>query len=113
VALSIAKNLLCRWYQKVWVWIIDWRELSVWERETCCSPYRAFTLSLILLTWRIWWAANNASKWQMGFNLAFRGLSTSEKNHAKKIKHNTRLCRLPQRCRWKLRSSGLLRCEWW
>ena len=26
------------------------------------------TLSLILLTWRIWWAANNASRWQVGFN---------------------------------------------
>jgi hypothetical protein len=32
------------------------------------------TLTLILLTWRIWWAPNNASKWQMGFNLAFEGL---------------------------------------
>jgi hypothetical protein len=30
--------------------------------------------TLILLTWRIWWASNNASKWQMGFNLAFKGL---------------------------------------
>jgi len=29
---------------------------------------------LILLTWRIWWAPNNASKWQMGFNSAFKGL---------------------------------------
>ena len=37
-------------------------------------------LTLILLTWRIWWAANNASKWQMGFNSAFKGLSyTSSK----------------------------------
>jgi hypothetical protein len=26
-------------------------------------------LTLILLTWRIWRAPNNASKWQMGFNL--------------------------------------------
>jgi len=25
-------------------------------------------LTLILLTWRIWWAPNNADKWQMGFN---------------------------------------------
>jgi hypothetical protein len=24
--------------------------------------------------WRIWWAPNNASKWQMGFNLVFIGL---------------------------------------
>jgi len=31
-------------------------------------------LTLILLTWRIWWAPHNASKWQMGFNSAFKGL---------------------------------------
>jgi hypothetical protein len=28
----------------------------------------------MLPTWRIWWAPNNASKWQMGFNSVFRGL---------------------------------------
>ena len=32
------------------------------------------SLTLILLTWRIRWAPNNASKWQMGFNSAFKGL---------------------------------------
>ena len=31
-------------------------------------------LTLILLTWRIWWAPNNASKWQTGFNSMFKGL---------------------------------------
>jgi len=31
-------------------------------------------LTLILLTWRKWWAPNNASRWQMGFNSAFKGL---------------------------------------
>jgi len=31
-------------------------------------------LTLILLTWRIWGAPNNASKWQMGFNPVFKGL---------------------------------------
>ena len=30
-------------------------------------------LTLIPLTWRIWWA-NKASRWQMGFNLVFKGL---------------------------------------
>jgi hypothetical protein len=34
----------------------------------------SFHLNLILLTWRIWWAPNNASKWQMGFYLAFKEL---------------------------------------
>jgi len=31
-------------------------------------------LTLILLTWRKWWAPNNASKQQMGFNSMFKGL---------------------------------------
>jgi len=31
-------------------------------------------LTLILLTWKIWWASNNASKWHMGFNSVFKGL---------------------------------------
>jgi len=31
-------------------------------------------LTLNPLTWKIWWAPNNASRWQMGFNLAFKGL---------------------------------------
>ena len=31
-------------------------------------------LTLILLMWRIWWAPNNASKWQMELNLAFKKL---------------------------------------
>ena len=33
-------------------------------------------LTLILLTWRIWWAPTNASKWRMGFSAAFKGLIT-------------------------------------
>ena len=32
-------------------------------------------LSLTLLTWTIWRAVTNASKWRMGFNSAFKGLS--------------------------------------
>ena len=34
---------------------------------------RVNDLTLILLTWRNW-CANNASKWQMGFNSAFKVL---------------------------------------
>jgi len=34
----------------------------------------SLTVTLILLMWRIWWAPNNASRWQMGFNSAFKGL---------------------------------------
>ena len=51
------------------------QEFKLW----CCSRVSAsfFTapwLTLIPLTCRIWWAPNNASRWQMGFNSAFKGL---------------------------------------
>jgi hypothetical protein len=34
------------------------------------------TLTLILLTWRIGWAPNNANNWQTRFNSVFKGLKT-------------------------------------
>ena len=47
----------------------------------CCSCLEFMLLSifphsltLILLMWRIWWASNNSSRWQIGFNSAFKGL---------------------------------------
>ena len=49
-------------------------------RETLRHYYISFwrtspsILNLILLTWRIWRVLNNASKWQIGFNSAFKGL---------------------------------------
>ena len=42
------------------------------------SSLRVNDLALILLTWRKWWAPNNASKQQMGFNSAFKGLIKEE-----------------------------------
>jgi hypothetical protein len=41
------------------------------------SSVRVNDLTLILLTWRKWWSPNNASKQQMGFNSAFKGLKGS------------------------------------
>jgi len=35
-------------------------------------------LTLILLMWRMWWASNNASRWQIGFSSAFKELITRE-----------------------------------
>jgi len=54
-------------------------------RMLCSYGYRhtfrllnAYCCFIILLTWRKWWAPNNASKWQMGFNSAFKGLISSD-----------------------------------
>jgi hypothetical protein len=38
------------------------------------SSLRDNNLTLILVTWRKWWAPNNVSKKQMGFNSAFKEL---------------------------------------
>jgi hypothetical protein len=38
------------------------------------DPYIIVQLTFILLTWRIWWTPNNASKWLMGFNSVFKEL---------------------------------------
>ena len=45
------------------------------------TPLTTTGLTLILLTWKIWWAPNNASKWQMEFNSAFKGLNSSDSLH--------------------------------
>ena len=40
-----------------------------------CLKNSLYALTLILLTWKIWRAPNNASKWLMGCNSAFKGLT--------------------------------------
>jgi hypothetical protein len=54
---------------------------TIWRAPTNASKWRmgfnsAFEgITLILLTWTIWRAPTNASKWRMGFNSAFEGLT--------------------------------------
>jgi len=44
------------------------------SRSSHLTLYLVFPLTIYLLTWRIWRAPKNASKGQMGFDLAFKGL---------------------------------------
>jgi len=53
-----------------------WHQTETVNVNTC-EVIPTLILTLILLTWRIWWAPNNASKWHMGFNLAFKGLKAA------------------------------------
>ena len=48
-------------------------EKSFWEGVESCLSHNLI-LTLILLTWTIWRAPTNASKWRMGFNSAFKVL---------------------------------------
>jgi hypothetical protein len=66
---------------KIWLyWHQTTQATSTEPNTSACSLlfHLAFkivnTLTLILLTWRKWWAPNNASKQQMGFNSEFKGL---------------------------------------
>ena len=52
--------VILRNFQKFWAWLSYIRKL--------------LKLTLILITWRIWWAPNVASRWKMGFNTEFKGL---------------------------------------
>ena len=49
------------------------------------------TLTLILLKWRIWWASNNASKWQIGFNSAFKRLIKLARSSKTHYQHNVKI----------------------
>jgi hypothetical protein len=48
-------------------------KLSICPTMALRPVYRT-RLTLNPLTWKIWWAPSNASRWQMGFNSAFKGL---------------------------------------
>jgi len=57
---------------------VDYYEYSIQNASVTGHVQKlqiTITLTLTLLTWRIWWAPNNASRWQMGFNSAFKGLT--------------------------------------
>jgi hypothetical protein len=71
---------------------------NCWEDVNCNWKVN---LSLILLTWRIWWAPNNARKWQMGFNLVFKGLNWNN--------FELRKCRI--KCRQQLISEIIVICQ--
>ena len=61
-------------YRLCWVIVCDLETSSVGAPYIYdISSLRVNDLTLILLTWRKW-TPNDASKWQMGFNSAFKGL---------------------------------------
>jgi len=54
---------------------LQWSVVRMFKQSTgVCRTH-------IMLTWRIWWATNSATNWQMLFKLMFEGLQI--------LKHNT------------------------
>ena len=75
---SLCDELITRPEESYRLWCVVVCDL---ETSRMGAPYvydiislRVNDLTLILLTWRKWWAPNNASKQQMGFSSAFKGL---------------------------------------
>jgi hypothetical protein len=68
------------------------------------------SLTLSTLTWRIWWAPNNAGKLQVGFNPAFKGLLTQHVCEAYRSTNN-RTRSLLSRCLldWSVWATSLAR----
>jgi len=56
----------------VHIYVVMWTKWG--PIEYCFYCYLILFLTLILPTWRIWWAPNNDWKWQIGFNSVFKGL---------------------------------------
>ena len=50
-------------------------EFGILTRLNLNANFVTTQLTLNPLTWKIWWAPNNASRWQMGFNSAFKGFN--------------------------------------
>jgi hypothetical protein len=46
--------------------------LLIFYTELTFFTLKSISINPYLLTWKIWWAPNNASRWQMGFN-SFEG----------------------------------------
>ena len=68
---------------------------------TYCVCTSCIALTPILLTWTIWRAPTNASKWRMGFNSAFKGLirqSGGTCNFSPKHDCELSVLRFSQRC---------------
>jgi len=67
-------------------------------------------LTLTLLKWRIWRAPNNASRWQMGFNLACKGfkLEPGIRLYMTKCPNQpTRVCKRQERQKWHIGHANL------
>jgi hypothetical protein len=62
---------------RIWKEILDTLKTYITSSSNYIKGY--------LLMWRIWWAPNNASKRQMGFNWAFRGLNTNTVRYCKRL----------------------------
>jgi hypothetical protein len=65
------------WFSRIHLhFALGQRFISIFYAQIFWDVVRLDLLTLILLTWRIWWSPNNASKWQMEFNSAFKGLTS-------------------------------------
>jgi len=90
---AVTSNLFCGSSLSVWIQVPEFElriRLTLFKSYTCRAACRYWVghpevgdcavvrltnwLTLYLLMWRIWWAPNNASRGQMGFKLAFKGL---------------------------------------
>jgi hypothetical protein len=82
---QLSAPVLKRWLNRLGL-LQNWHQLDrfsrMWMKFASRCPWQNanvivtgfHSLTLSPLMWRIWWAPNNASRWQMGFNWAFKGL---------------------------------------
>jgi len=71
---NVAGGWISVWHSLSQLWCWHWPILIFDDTSHITLKLHMCILTLILPMWRIGWALNNASRWQMGFNLAFKGL---------------------------------------
>jgi hypothetical protein len=72
--LPVAIQWTPRWWHGWTETCFIYRILQIFYWGTPSNSIRSWCLTLILVTWRIWWAPNNASRWQVRLNSAFKGI---------------------------------------
>jgi len=63
----VLKLIFLKYFDNFHFWAILTLTLLTWRIWWAPNNASRWDLTLILLTWRIWWASNNASRWKMGF----------------------------------------------
>ena len=90
-------GVLCIWISTRYLSVrsLSWLFSNSKKTSAFCVRKWALGLTLNLLMWRIWWAPTNASKWQMGFNSAFKGLILHIEPWGKhlSVEHKSRWCK--------------------
>jgi hypothetical protein len=73
----------------------EWEEYIIRSFVICIfHQIRLWAIKPYLLTWGIWWATINVSRWQMKFHSAFKGLNPDNKMDGQDVEYARNRCEM-------------------